>query len=135
MCEMVDSSSAEPSKGESGAPATATVKPKSKRASKRKPSPTKRKPRKLPPYNVVLLDDDDHTYAYVIEMLSSVFGYSATRGMLMAEEVDSTGRVIVMTTHKELAELKRDQIHGYGADFRIEKCKGAMSAVIEPAAG
>jgi ATP-dependent Clp protease adaptor protein ClpS len=83
----------------------------------------------------VLLDDDDHTYAYVIEMLSAVFGYSATRGMLMAEEVDSTGRVIVMTTHKELAELKRDQIHGYGADFRIEKCKGAMSAVVEPAAG
>ena len=31
--------------------------------------------RRQPPYNVVLLDDDDHTYAYVIEMLKALFGH------------------------------------------------------------
>ena len=33
----------------------------------------------LPPYNVVLLDDDDHSYAYVIEMLGDVFGYDVDK--------------------------------------------------------
>ena len=38
-----------------------------------------------------------------------------------------------MTTHKELAELKRDQILAYGADWRLERSSGAMKAVVEPA--
>jgi ATP-dependent Clp protease adaptor protein ClpS len=108
------------------AAAPTKVKPKRKRSSKRKV-------RKLPPYNVVLLDDDDHTFDYVIEMLKALFGHPEERGMLMAEEVNSTGRVIVFTTHREHAELKRDQIHGYGADIRSAGCKGSMSAIVEPA--
>jgi ATP-dependent Clp protease adaptor protein ClpS len=51
----------------------------------------------------------------------------------LAKEVDREGRVILMTTHKELAELKRDQIHSYGTDQRVATCKGSMSAVVEPA--
>jgi ATP-dependent Clp protease adaptor protein ClpS len=51
----------------------------------------------------------------------------------MAKEVDESGRVIVLTTHKELAELKRDQIHAWGPDKQIATCKGSMSATIEPA--
>jgi ATP-dependent Clp protease adaptor protein ClpS len=91
-------------------------------------------PRRLPPYNVVLLNDDDHTYDYVVEMLSSLFGYNPTRGFLMAEQLNPQGRVIVFTTHREHAELKRDQIHAFGRDRRLDRCKGSMSAVIEPAA-
>jgi ATP-dependent Clp protease adaptor protein ClpS len=109
----------------------AAVAPK---AAKTKPAPKRRrKPKKLPPYNVVLLNDDDHTYEYVIEMLGVLFGHGLEKAFKMAEEVDSAGRVIVYTSHKELAELKRDQIHAYGNDWRLESCKGAMSAVIEPA--
>jgi ATP-dependent Clp protease adaptor protein ClpS len=96
-------------------------------------SSAKPKPKQLPPYNVVLLNDDDHSYEYVIRMLQSLFGHPPELGMVMAAEVDSRGRVIVCTTHKELAELKRDQIHGYGPDQLIASCKGSMSAVIEPA--
>jgi ATP-dependent Clp protease adaptor protein ClpS len=51
----------------------------------------------------------------------------------MAREVDTTGRVIVDTTSMERAELKRDQIHAFGADPLIPRCKGSMSAEIEPA--
>jgi len=101
---------------------------------KAKPA-SKPKPEKLPPYNVVLLDDDDHTYDYVIEMLQKLFGHSKEKAFLMAKEVDNSGRVIVLTTHRERAELKRDQIHGYGADFRMASSKGSMSAVVEPAEG
>ena len=88
----------------------------------------------LPRFHVVLLDDNDHTYEYVIEMLMAIFGHSRETAYTMACEVDRAGRVIVDTTTKERAELKRDQIHGYGADWRIEHCVGSMSAVVEPAA-
>jgi ATP-dependent Clp protease adaptor protein ClpS len=100
---------------------------------KTRPARSKPKPRKLPPYNVILIDDDDHTYAYVIEMLQMVFTHSTESAYRMAKEVDETGRVIVLTTHRERAELKRDQIMGYGADPRLEASRGSMRAVIEPA--
>ena len=51
----------------------------------------------------------------------------------MAREVDSQGRVVVLTTTREHAELKRDQIHAYRKDALIAGCKGSMSATIEPA--
>ena len=100
-----------------------------------KPKPGRQPdPQPLPPYHVVLLNDDDHTVAYVIEMLGKLFAHPAERGYRMAIEVDTKGRVIVCTTHKEKAELKRDQIHAYGRDVRMATSAGSMSAVIEPAA-
>ena len=89
----------------------------------------------LPPYNVVLLDDDDHSYEYVILMLKKVFGHPVEKGFEMAQEVDATGRVIVATTNLEQAELKRDQIHAFGPDPLIPRCKGSMYATVEPASG
>lgn len=86
-----------------------------------------------PPYHVVLLNDDDHTYEYVIEMLARIFGYPREKGFLMAREVDTTGRCIVWTGAKEHAEVKRDQIHSFGRDDRLSRCKGSMTAIIEPA--
>ena len=92
------------------------------------------KHKRQPPYNVVLLDDDDHTFEYVITMLQQLFGYPKEKGFQMAMEVHLSGRVIVLTTTKEHAELKRDQIHAFGPDpFSSKECKGSMSAIIEPA--
>jgi len=115
-------------------PAGATTVEPAKPAPKRTTN-TAARPRveKLPPYNVVLLDDDHHTYAYVIEMLVALFGHDPQKAFKMAQEVDAKGRVIVLTTHKEKAELKRDQITAYGADVRMESSAGSMSAVVEPA--
>ncbi len=90
------------------------------------------KPKRQPPYNVILLDDDDHSYEYVIIMLNRLFGHKLEDAFRMACEVDHSGRVIVDTTTMERAELKRDQIHSFGRDQRIARCKGCMSAVIEP---
>ena len=89
----------------------------------------------LPPYNVVLLDDDDHSYEYVILMLKRVFGHPLEKGYKMAREVDAAGRVVVATTNLEQAELKRDQIQSFGPDPLIPRCKGSMSATVEPAEG
>jgi ATP-dependent Clp protease adaptor protein ClpS len=89
----------------------------------------------LPPYNVVLLNDDDHSFEYVIHMLKTLFGHPPDRGYRMAMVVHTTGRVIVATTNLEQAELKRDQIQAFGPDPLIPRCKGSMSAIIEPATG
>jgi ATP-dependent Clp protease adaptor protein ClpS len=101
--------------------------------SKRVKEAEEQKIKKQPPYHVILLNDDDHSYGYVIQMLAELFGYPVERAYQMAKQVDTTGRVIVVTTSKERAELKRDQIHAYGPDPGIPRCKGSMSAVIEPA--
>ncbi|MGO9114632.1 MAG: ATP-dependent Clp protease adaptor ClpS [Thermoguttaceae bacterium] len=95
----------------------------------------KQRPKKQPRYNVVLWNDDDHTYAYVITMLLELFAHPVEKGKQMAHEVDTQGRVIVLTTTLEHAELKRDQIHAYGKDDMIADCRGSMSASIEPAEG
>jgi ATP-dependent Clp protease adaptor protein ClpS len=84
-------------------------------------------------YHVVLLDDDEHTYDYVVEMLQKLFLLSAEMALQHAVEVDTTGRTIVITCEKPEAEFARDQIHGYGADPRMPKSKGSMSAVLVPA--
>jgi ATP-dependent Clp protease adaptor protein ClpS len=89
----------------------------------------------LPPYNVVLLDDNDHSFEYVIRMLNKIFGHPPEKGYQMAIKVHTTGRVVVATTHLEHAELKRDQIHTFGPDPLIPRCKGSMSATVEPANG
>jgi ATP-dependent Clp protease adaptor protein ClpS len=94
---------------------------------------TQDKTKRQPPYNVILLNDDDHTFDYVIRMLKELFGYPEEKGFLMALEVHESGRVVVCTTSMERAELKRDQIHAYGPDPLLARCKGSMSAYIEPA--
>ena len=88
-----------------------------------------------PMFNVVLLDDNDHTYDYVIEMLCNLFLCTETQAFRHAVEVDTMGRTVVLTCEKEQAEFARDQIHAYGADPRMPRSKGSMSAIVEPAAG
>jgi ATP-dependent Clp protease adaptor protein ClpS len=90
------------------------------------------KPKRQPRYHVVLWNDDDHSYDYVVFMLKKLFGHPIPTGLRMALEVDTKGRVVVLTTTKEHAELKRDQIHAFGADRLIARSKGSMSASIEP---
>lgn len=89
----------------------------------------------VPMFHVVLLDDDEHTYDYVVEMLTKIFCLSTEAAFQRAVEVDTTGRTIVLTCEREQAEFGRDQIHAYGADPRMAVSKGSMSAVVEPAAG
>ncbi|MFN5757784.1 MAG: ATP-dependent Clp protease adaptor ClpS [Planctomycetia bacterium] len=90
------------------------------------------KPKRQPRHHVVLWNDDDHTYQYVIAMLKQLFGHPPEKGFQLAKEVDRKGRAIVLTTTKEHAELKRDQIHAFGADRLIARSKGSMTASIEP---
>lgn len=103
------------------------------------PAPTRPKPQQTPTpdrpklWHVVLLDDQDHSYDYVIEMVCKLFGVPAEKAYQIAKTVDTQGRAVCLTTHREHAELKQEQIHAYGRDIRIASCQGSMSAVLEPA--
>lgn len=88
--------------------------------------------RKQPRFNVILWDDDDHSYDYVMRMMQDLFRHPVERSFRIALEVDLTGRAICLTTTKEHAELKRDQIHAFGKDALIDRCCGSMKATIEP---
>ena len=89
----------------------------------------------VPLYNVVLLDDNDHSYDYVIEMLQKIFVFSVQEAFRHAEEVDFKGRTVLITCELAQAEFARDQIHQYGPDPRMPSSRGSMSAVVEPAGG
>jgi ATP-dependent Clp protease adaptor protein ClpS len=105
------------------------MKPKVLPPPKTKPAPVEPEPL----WHVILLNDNEHSFSYVVQMLSDIFGHPPERGFEMAMEVHEKGRVIVVTVHKELAELRQEQIHEYGPDSTIPECKGSMKADIEPA--
>ncbi len=84
-------------------------------------------------WRLVLIDDDDHSYEYVIEMLGAVFGYGREKAFALACIVDTDGRVTLMTGERAACEAKQGQVHAYGADPRIPRCAGSMTAIVEQA--
>jgi ATP-dependent Clp protease adaptor protein ClpS len=92
----------------------------------------KKKPKHQPRYQVILWDDQEHTFDYVIAMVQQLFGFTMEKGWQIAVEVNNSGRAILLTTTREHAELKRDQIHAFGKDSQIQDCAGSMWATIEP---
>ena len=75
--------------------------------------------RLAPLFHVVLVDDQEHTYEYVVEMISKIFRKSSEVSFRHAVEVDGTGRTILQTCALEVAELKRNQVKSYGGDWRL----------------
>lgn len=86
-----------------------------------------------PLYRVVLLDDDDHSYDYVIEMLQKIFVFTLQEAYNHAVEVDTRGRTVLIICELAQAQFARDQVQSYGPDWRLDRSKGSMTAVIEPA--
>lgn len=84
-------------------------------------------------YHVIILNDEDHTFDYVIEMLQAVFSITAQTAIAHTLEADQTGSSIVHTSNLKEAELKRDHVHAYGPDWRLPHSRGPVSALVEPA--
>ncbi|MEM6751178.1 MAG: ATP-dependent Clp protease adaptor ClpS [Planctomycetota bacterium] len=128
---MSDSATATPK-----APAKPAGKTASKPAAKPKPSAKDKPGKPLPPHHVVLLNDEDHTFEYVIEVLMTVFGKNPADAFRLTEHVHLKGRAAVWTGSKEVAELKRDQVRGYGPDFFASiTVRYPLGVKIEPAPG
>src|SRR4051794_4340814 len=86
-----------------------------------------------PPYNVVILNDEEHTFDYVIELLTKLFAHPLAAAKDLTWRIHLSGRAVVYTTHKEKAELKRDQVLAYGPDPRMSISKGPLRRYIEAA--
>jgi ATP-dependent Clp protease adaptor protein ClpS len=86
-----------------------------------------------PPYNVVILNDEEHTFDYVIDLLIKLFRHSLPTAQELTWRIHSTGRAIVYTTHREKAELKREQVLAWGPDPRMSISKGPLGCYVEPA--
>ncbi len=94
------------------------------------------KPKKQPPYAVVVLNDEEHTFQYVIETLMKVFGYPQEKSYTLTMQVHNEGRAIVWSGSREVAELKRDQIRSAGPDFYAErKVDFPLGVIVEPLPG
>ena len=92
--------------------------------------------KKQPPYAVVLFNDEDHTFLYVIETLMKVFGYPQEKSYSLTVQIHNEGRGIVWSGPREVAELKRDQIRSAGADFHApQKVDFPLGVTIEPLPG
>ncbi len=102
----------------------------------RREKPSAARPKRQPPYAVVLLNDDEHTFQYVVETLAKVFGYPLEKCYSLTEQVHHQGRGIVWSGTRELAELKRDQIRSAGPDFHAAKrIEFPLGVIVEPLPG
>ena len=91
--------------------------------------------RRVPPYNLILENDDYHSFGFVVDVLRQALGYSAERAFQLTEQAHTTGRAIVWTGPKEVAELKADQISTFH-ESRPDGVKlGPLGCTIEPAPG
>jgi len=100
----------------SAAKQQAETKPKQKPKDK----PTPPKAGKLPPYKVLLHNDDHNAMDHVVESifaLTPLKEYEAIRKMYEAHQ---RGLTLLLTTHKERAELYRDQFKSKGLTVTIE---------------
>ena len=103
---------------------------------KKQKTDSKSKPKRQPPYAVIVHNDDRHTFLYVIEVLQRICGQSRASAYLLTEQVHFTGKAHVWTGALEVAQLKRDQIRGFGTDFYAEQSVTfPLGATIEPLPG
>lgn len=92
--------------------------------------------RRLPPYHVILENDDYHSFEFVVAVLVKVLICTAERAWQLAEQAHRTGRSVVWTGPKEVAELKLEQM----LTFRETRPQdgvnlGPLGCHIEPAPG
>lgn len=90
--------------------------------------------RRIPPYHVILLNDDHHSAAFVIEVLCKVLGCPSEQAYQLMMEAHTSGRVILWTGPKEVAELKQEQVISFH-EIRQEDgvTLGPLGCILEPA--
>ena len=105
----------EPAKGGEGG-ATAVAKPK--RAPKK--NPKNKPPQPLPPWKVLLHNDDKNTYEFVVVTIVELTPLNHDAAIDRMKEADETGVALLLVTHKERAELYKEQFQSKGLTVTIE---------------
>jgi ATP-dependent Clp protease adaptor protein ClpS len=102
-----------PAPSESGATAT-----KSRKAVK--PTPKRKPPGTLPPWKVLLHNDDKNDMRFVIDTIVELTPLNTQDAEQRMREANDTGLTLLLVTHKERAELYKDQFESKGLTVTIE---------------
>src|SRR5438067_4106334 len=90
--------------------------------------------RRIPPYHVILENDDYHTIEFVVDVLRKVLGCPLERAVQLALQAHTTGRSIIWTGTKEVAELKVEQVRSFHEIRDSDGAKlGPLGCTNEPA--
>lgn len=100
--------------GKDPAAGSTATKPKRKRSPQRKP------PQPLPPWKVLLHNSDKPTFEFVITTIMQLTPLNKTEAELRTVEAHESGVALLLTTHKERAELYQEQFASKGLIVTIE---------------
>lgn len=96
--------------------ATAVAEPKTQP----KNSPKKRPPQPLPPWKVLLHNDDKNDMTFVVATIVELTPLNEEDAINRMAEAHKTGAALLLVTHKERAELYKDQFESKGLTVTIE---------------
>ncbi len=85
-----------------------------------KPRPAPPKPRHLQPWRVLLHNDDVNEMAYVAETIMELTALKRQEAVLRTLEAHQRGLTLLMTTHREHAELLQEQFQSKQLTVTIE---------------
>jgi ATP-dependent Clp protease adaptor protein ClpS len=92
--------------------------------------------RRIPPYHVILLNDEHHSMEFVVEVLCKVLGCPVERAVQLMLEAHHSGRSVIWTGPREVAELKQEQVQTFHETRPTDGAQlGPLGCVIEPAPG
>ncbi len=74
----------------------------------------------LPPYRVLLHNDDVNDFIHVIETICDLTPLPPQRATVVTREAHNTGVALLLVTHKERAELYVDQFKSKSLTVTIE---------------
>jgi ATP-dependent Clp protease adaptor protein ClpS len=89
-------------------------------ATKTKPAPKKPPTKPLPPWKVLLHNDDHNVFEDVLETIIMLTPLNRQDATIKMTEAHETGVSLLLTTHQERAELYRDQFTSRGLTVTIE---------------
>lgn len=95
---------------------TATAKPK--RAAKK--APQKKPPQMMPPWKVLLHNDDKNEVTFVKRTIVELTPLDEKEAEERTNEANESGVALLLTTHKERAELYQEQFTSKGLVVTIE---------------
>ncbi len=95
---------------------TATLEPKTSK----KASPKKKPPGLLPPWKVLLHNDDKNVFEFVIVSVVELTPLKEQEAIQRTLEAHKTGVALLLVTHKERAVLYVDQFKSNGLTVTIE---------------
>ncbi|HEX8524286.1 MAG TPA: ATP-dependent Clp protease adaptor ClpS [Tepidisphaeraceae bacterium] len=99
-----------------GGQSAAATKPKRAKKPAAKPKP----PQMLPPWKVLLHNDDKNSFDHVIGTIVELTPLKKEDAVLRTLEAHETGVALLLTTHKERAELYKEQFESKSLVVTIE---------------